>query len=126
MSSLIMKRLFAYLIDMVILSIPTYVYLIYFWDSFLTEGADSLLGITLYLQLIPFVLYFFISEFFFFATIGKYVMKLKVIYQKPHFNSIFIRTFCRFIPLELLSFIFFGDELLHDKLSKTRVVPPQS
>ena len=58
-------------------------------------------------------------------SIGKYFTKTKVVDengQKPTVQAIFLRSLCRFIPFEALSFL--GSEPIgwHDSLSKTRVV----
>lgn len=81
-------------------------------------------------RFIAFILYFsyyFIFEFAFSATIGKLITKTKVVdsinLSKPPILKIFLRTFCRFIPLEAL-YIFINENklTLHDLLSKTTVI----
>ena len=61
---------------------------------------------------------------FFGKTLGKKLMKLKIIQtdNKNKFTTIFIRTISRLIPLDLVTFLIFENELLHDKISKTKVV----
>ena len=63
-----------------------------------------------------------ISEFFFSKTIGKKIMKINVEFEKNKILSILIRSFARLIPLELISFLYFEDKLLHDVLSNTKVI----
>jgi uncharacterized RDD family membrane protein YckC len=58
-------------------------------------------------------------------TLAKFITKTKVINEaglKPDYRTILLRTICRFIPFDALSFL--GDSNLgwHDKLSKTKVV----
>ena len=123
-TELIKKRIFAYLIDGVVTSTPLYIAGIIYWDYILTAHPSQLSKFTLYLQFIPFSLYFFVSEMFFGKTLGKKLMKLKVIQtgNKNKFITIFIRTISRLIPLDLVTFLIFENELLHDKISKTKVV----
>lgn len=122
MSDLILKRIYAYLIDLVVISIPIYTYLIISFETLLQTAPETLIPINLTLQFLPFLLYFFICELFFSATFGKKIMKLKVTSERNPFISVFIRTICRLIPFDLLTFILFKEELLHDRLSKTKVI----
>ena len=76
------------------------------------------------MQFIPAIFYFFISEIYFGKTLGKKIMKLKVVEKesKNKFITFFIRTISRLIPLDLATFLIFENGLLHDRLSKTKVV----
>ncbi|PIE50249.1 MAG: hypothetical protein CSA38_04145 [Flavobacteriales bacterium] len=121
MNDTITKRIYAYFIDMLVLCIPLYIVIIIFWDDMIKLQPNKFLYYSLFLQFVPFLLYFFISEFIFLSTVGKKVMKLKVSYEKNRFLSILIRTLSRLIPLELISFLILKDQLLHDKISKTKV-----
>ena len=78
-TELIKKRIFAYLIDGVVISTPLYIVGIIYWDYILTAHPSQLSNFALSLQFIPFFLYFFVSEMFFGKTLGKKLMKLKVI-----------------------------------------------
>ncbi|MFC5269108.1 RDD family protein [Adhaeribacter terreus] len=68
--------------------------------------------------------YYFGAEFFFGRTLAKVLTKTYVtteFNEKPGFTAIFIRTLCRYIPFEYLSFL--GNGIgWHDRLSKTYVV----
>ncbi len=58
-------------------------------------------------------------------TVGKFYTRTKVVDEngnKPDFRTILIRSLCRFIPFNALSFLGAEDCGWHDKLSKTRVV----
>jgi uncharacterized RDD family membrane protein YckC len=69
-------------------------------------------------------IYYLVAEFLFGRTIGKIWMGTKVISLRGRplqFGWVFIRTLCRFIPFEALSF-FAQVQGLHDRLSKTAVV----
>lgn len=122
MSEIILKRMYAYLIDMIIISVPLYIFILIFWEKFITTTPNNFLLNALIIQFVPFFIYFFISESFFGKTIGKKIMDLKVVTDKNRFISMLIRNISRFIPLDLISFIFFKDQLLHDYLSKTKVI----
>lgn len=74
--------------------------------------------------LLAFFLYFVYMEFKFQKTVGKFITKTKVIMndgRKPDINEIFIRTACRLIPLDNISFIFTKNGF-HDRLSNTTVI----
>lgn len=124
MSEIILKRIYSYLIDMVVICVPMYVFIFAFWDKFISTKPDNLLLIALFIQFVPFVLYFFLSEFFFSLTIGKRILKLRVITNssKNKFISIFIRIISRLIPFDLITFLFLNNKLLHDHLSETTVI----
>lgn len=69
-------------------------------------------------------IYYLVSEYLFGRTIGKIWMGTKVISLRGRplqFGWVFLRTLCRFIPFEALSF-FAQVQGLHDRLSKTAVV----
>ena len=58
-------------------------------------------------------------------TIAKHITKTKVVDEngkKPNFQAILIRSLCRFIPFEPLSFLGEDKRGWHDKLSKTKVI----
>ena len=81
-----------------------------------------------FLQIISLFLYCFLFELFFKRTIGKIVLKFKIVGVEESLNirrfiQVLKRTVSRFIPLEPFS-IFLDEnwEMWHDKFSKTRVV----
>ncbi len=68
-------------------------------------------------------LYYVIMEFSWGQTLGKMVTKTKVVHKsggKPSFVNILIRSFCRLIPIDALSYLFGSG--MHDQLSSTRVI----
>lgn len=69
--------------------------------------------------------YYFICEYFFGATLGKFLNKTRVITfdaRKPRMLAVFIRCCLRFIPVSWMS-LFFSEKLaIHDILSKTRTI----
>ena len=115
------KRIFAFLIDIFIIAVPNYAIAFIFWDYIFKNKVENIITISLIIQFAPFLLYFFISELFFNKTIGKHFQDLEVVITSNKFFSILVRTICRLIPLDLLTFFFFNDKLLHDVLSKTSV-----
>ena len=77
------------------------------------------------LQLISIFIYYFSSEYFFGNTLGKKILKLKIINIKESnkLKQILIRTSARFIPLDGISFLFNKEQnLWHDTLSNTSVI----
>ncbi len=72
-------------------------------------------------------LYYFLFEVTLSSTPGKLLTKTRVVdkftFSKSSVFKVFIRTLCRFIPLEALT-IFFDENNLtwHDKISKTTVI----
>ena len=68
--------------------------------------------------------YYLVSEYFFGKTLAKLVTKTYVtteFNEKPGFTAILIRTLCRYIPFEYLSFLW-SPIGWHDRFSKTYVV----
>ena len=123
-TELIKKRIVAYLIDGVVISTPVYIVGIVYWDYILKAHPDEILNFALFLQFVPAFLYFFISEMIFGKTFGKKLLKLKVEQSETNnkFFTFSVRTISRLIPLDLATFLIFENELLHDKISKTKVV----
>lgn len=74
--------------------------------------------------LISTIAYYLLFEGISGRTMGKLFTQTKVVDsegKKPDFSTILLRTFCRFIPLNALSFLF-ATKGWHDALSKTSVV----
>jgi uncharacterized RDD family membrane protein YckC len=76
-------------------------------------------------EIIPFLfLYFAAIESTTHASLGKILMGTKVVtedFEPPTLRHILIRTACRFVPFDTLSFVF-DYTGWHDVWSKTRVV----
>ena len=70
-------------------------------------------------------LYYFIFEYFNGQTIGKMITKTKVVSSSENNNlffiRLFIRTLMRFIPLDIISYLF-TYRGLHDLVSMTTVI----
>lgn len=89
-----------------------------------TTDQDTMTLIGYGLFLFAFFLYFVIMEYKYQKTIGKFLTKTKVVMndgRKPELNEIFIRTACRLIPLDRISFLFTRNGF-HDRLSNTTVI----
>lgn len=74
--------------------------------------------------LLEYFLYHFIFELAFSRTPGKFLTGTKVIddnERRPAFKTILIRTLCRLIPFDGLSFLV-ADRGWHDSISKTEVI----
>ena len=70
------------------------------------------------------MIYYSVFEMITGRTIGKLITGTKVVDEqgnKPDANAILVRSLCRYIPLEALSFLGDGPGW-HDTMSKTRVV----
>lgn len=76
-------------------------------------------------ELLPFMfVYFAAIEYTTHSSFGKILTKTKVVtfdFEKPTLRHILIRTACRFVPFDALSFVF-DYTGWHDAWSKTRVV----
>ena len=71
------------------------------------------------------LLYYNFFEILFARTVGKFITQTIVVDingYKPHHETILIRSLCRLIPFEMLSFITMPARGWHDSLSKTYVV----
>ncbi|MDD4993564.1 MAG: RDD family protein [Paludibacter sp.] len=76
------------------------------------------------LLLVSFFLYFVFMEYKFQKTIGKFLTKTKVVMadgRRPELNEIVIRTACRLIPFDYISYIFTKNGF-HDKFSNSTVI----
>jgi uncharacterized RDD family membrane protein YckC len=121
-----------YLLDLVFLLIFGVIFG-FFLGIFLSIISPNLLSlITQDNRLVNYILGFFAGMIYFSTfeaatgrTIAKFITKTKVINEngeKPDFGTILIRSLCRFIPFEPLSFLLSETSGWHDRLSKTLVV----
>lgn len=112
----------AYLVIWFILS--TLIMLLGFDQIYSSETGEELPLTPLFILFPSFWGYYIITEFVFQKTIGKIFTDTKVIStngDKPTINQIIIRTLCRNIPFEYISFLAVS-EGIHDRLSRTRVI----
>ena len=107
------KRVFNYLIDAIVIYVISIPFVIFNLDNPFQQSL-----VTIFV----FFFYYLIMEVAFRATIGKLITNTRVVnFDGSRAEDIFIRTICRFIPFEPLSFLF-GDRGWHDSLSKTIVI----
>ena len=69
--------------------------------------------------------YYNVFEIFFARTLGKLITQTLVVDEngeKPNHEAILIRSLCRLIPFEMLSFLGMPARGWHDSISKTYVV----
>lgn len=79
----------------------------------------------LLLYYFTYVVSWFVFEYVFQRTPGKFLTGTKVVAidgTKPTIKAILIRTLCRFIPFEFISYLGSNKFGMHDSISKTRVV----
>lgn len=79
------------------------------------------------IQLIVYLFYFILSDYFFYRTLGKKLLKFKIIgYQsngKLRLKQVLIRNLIKLIPIEPFSIILNEEyRMWHDMVSKTTVV----
>lgn len=70
-------------------------------------------------------IYYTFFEGFTGRSIGKFFTKTKVVTEageRPDFSTVFVRSMCRYIPFNALSFLGSEASGWHDRFSKTRVV----
>ncbi len=82
------------------------------------------MGFEYFLIIFSTITYYIVFEATTGRTLGKMITKTKVVDEngnKPDFSTILVRTLCRFVPFNALSFLF-NDRGWHDTWSKTRVV----
>ncbi len=117
-------RFVNFLIDFIVWLVLAFIisFIIEFFIQPTDQGMISLIGYILIFG--TFIAYYAIMEIKFQKTIGKFVTKTKVVKmngEKPTDGDIIVRTFCRLVPFDRLSFLFVKNGI-HDFLSKTTVV----
>jgi len=68
--------------------------------------------------------YYYLMEVNYQKTVAKFITKTKVVTKngsKPNKSDILVRTFCRLIPFDNISFLFTRNGF-HDRLSNTRII----
>lgn len=74
-------------------------------------------------------MYYILSESIFGVTIGKIITKTKVVGlsgEKPTIFQILIRSLCRLLPIDVISYLGWGSRGVHDIFSKTKLVSTKS
>ncbi len=119
-----MSRLIHYVVDFIAFVLAGMVMAIIVGLFVPTEDEAILELIGYIVFLTGFFGYFIFTEFKYQKTFGKYLTKTKVVTidnKKPSLNDILIRTFCRLIPFDNVSYLFTRDGF-HDRLSNTTVI----
>ncbi|WP_282124727.1 RDD family protein [Algibacter mikhailovii] len=118
-------RFLHYIIDFIIAYLLILVIFIIL-GLFINPTSNSFISglLTLITILGTFLAYYAVMEIKFQKTIGKFITKTKVVKidgNKPTASEIIIRTICRLIPFDGISYLFVKNGL-HDYLSKTKVI----
>jgi uncharacterized RDD family membrane protein YckC len=118
-------RFLHYIIDFIIAYLLILVIFIIL-GLFIKPTSNSFIGeLFTYITILgAFFAYYAIMEIKFQKTIGKFITKTKVVKidgNKPNVSEIIIRTICRLIPFDGISYLFVKNGL-HDYLSKTKVI----
>lgn len=110
-------RLVNFIIDTGIYLILMVTFLITFRNLIDQENAK-------WISVVCYFLYYFLFEYFKGQTIGKIITKSAVVSltknRKIFFVQILGRTLMRFIPIDMISYLFSSNGL-HDKISKTTI-----
>jgi len=120
------QRLVNLLIDIVILVLGFFMlvqFLPYVFAPF-SLFFSSPIGLLVFIVLFIF-LYYALCEGMFGKTLGKMVTRTKVVNESglpASGQQVFVRTICRFIPVDPFTFFTKDARGWHDKLSKTKVV----
>jgi len=111
-------RFFNFLLDTIIYFVIILVFIMIFNGVINKEDVK-------WISVLFYFLYYYISEITCGQTFGKMITKTRLISQsenkKYFFIQIFGRTLMRFIPLDILSYLFYKRGL-HDWISKTAVI----
>ncbi|MDC1265809.1 RDD family protein [Flavobacteriaceae bacterium] len=116
------RRVFAFYIDLLIVTVLALIYLFMFdrkgptieCDFFLCWNTKRVLTF----QLIFYFIYFLLMEFYFHSTIGKKIFGFKVLVEKNEkvFWRILLRTLIRLIPFDFFSYLLDKNSLFwHEK-----------
>ena len=118
-------RLIHFVIDMFVVIVLLSIVAFFAGDYFGEVADEKIVRIIFHLSLIiTFFGYYIFMEYKYQKTVGKFLTKTRVISiegEKPKIGTIIIRTLCRILPFDRLSFVFttYG---FHDRLSNTTVI----
>lgn len=116
-------RLINYLMDTIGFYVLIVISIIIFNDILDIKPIDGSPLIMVY-TLVLFVGYYTVFEYFLKRTPGKFLTSTIVIMEdnkEPKFKDIVVRSLCRMIPFDQISYLF-SDSGWHDQISKTKVV----
>ena len=116
---------FIYLIICIVIIVVSAVEMFFGLES-VSNKLESPTDFESYLIFYSFMFFYYISlEYFTNRTIAKFITGTTVVLKdgtKPRFYTICIRTLCRIIPFDFISFMGHNDTGIHDTFSKTFVV----
>ncbi|HAX16830.1 MAG TPA: hypothetical protein DIV44_14525 [Leeuwenhoekiella sp.] len=121
-------RFVNFLIDFIVFLLLVLIGSLSLDSVFVTSNSDFLLAVGYGMVLLIFLLYHGLTEYFFQKTVGKYITKTIVVTkdgEKPDAGTIALRTLCRLIPFDRLSFLITKNGF-HDRFSNTQVVKDPS
>ena len=111
-------RLLNFLLDTGIFFILMILFMIAFKNTIASENIK-------WISVVLYFFYYFLFEYFNGQTIGKMITNSKVVSTtdnyKSYFGRIVLRTLMRFIPIDIISYVF-NFKGLHDLISMTTVV----
>ena len=126
----LIRRFFSFYIDMSLISIISII--VYVVNQLLLGVSFTMIRNPLkenlvLIQLLIFLIYFIFSDYFFYRTLGKKLLKFKIIgFQyngNKRFKQVLIRNLIKLIPIEPFSIILNEEHRMwHDFASKTTVV----
>jgi uncharacterized RDD family membrane protein YckC len=115
-------RLTNFLLDSSIFFILLILFILAFKDVLAIENIK-------WISIVLYFLYYLLFEYFFHQTIGKMITKSRVVSSsKDHqlsFMRLVLRTLMRFIPIDIISYLF-AYRGLHDLVSSTSVIKVES
>ena len=101
------------------------VFILSLFSPQLFQALDSNRPLIFFLVFGVNLFYYTILEYASGRSLAKYITKTKVVTEKgenPGFQAIVIRSLCRFIPFDALSFLGGEESGWHDRISGTRVI----
>jgi uncharacterized RDD family membrane protein YckC len=129
MNASIGQRLLNFIIDTILLNIISYIEG-YIEGRILIIDTIGVLCFSVMLTLIVIFLYYFLFEYYFQKTPGKFITRTKVVNangSKPDIQTILKRSLIRFVPFDAIS-IYTGKDSVqqntwwHDRWSMSRVI----
>lgn len=126
MPALWWKRLLNFVLDYIfIVFLASSLIILFNWEQYFFENIGIFSGTSILYSCISFFIYYTIFEGLTGRTIGKYITQTKVVVQgdgtRPSMSNCLLRSLCRFIPFEFISFFFRRPLGWHDSLSNTIV-----
>ena len=116
-------RFIHFIVDIISFFIINFILTILITFFFKIDSNKNILPFWI-IMIISFFINYAFMEYKFQKTLGKFFTKTKVVNlngEKPSLNDIIVRSFCRLIPFDRISFLF-AKNGFHDGISNTRVV----